>query len=77
MDLSGVRGEEPPEAREILKKISPKIKGNQQNFEKLKYFIKMSEFFSINYFKIFNVLNFYGMTLLIPRSLLYTLLRTC
>ena len=33
MDLSAVRGAEPPEASENIKKIRPKINGNQQNFE--------------------------------------------
>ena len=39
MDLYGVRGAEPPEASENIKKISRKINGNQQNLEKFHEFL--------------------------------------
>ena len=39
MDLSGVQGAELPEASENIKKISPKINVNQQNFENFHEFL--------------------------------------
>ena len=39
MDLSGVRWAEPPEANKNIKKISPKINGNQQNFANFNEFL--------------------------------------
>ena len=37
--LSGVRGRSPQKLAKIFKKISPKINGNQQNFENFHEFL--------------------------------------